>query len=277
MRETSVELDDIETGLLLEAIHRRYGYDFRGYARGTLERRLRRRLHGESVHTLSQLQGRLLRDPLVMARLLDDLTISVTAMFRDPAFFVALREGVLPRLHTYPFVRIWNAGCASGEETWSLAILLHEEGLLERSRIYATDLSEDGLGRAGEGSFPLAKMRDYTDGYIAAGGARAFSDYYRVEGERARFDPALGRGMVFARHNLASDGAFNEFDLIICRNVLIYFGRELQARVLGLFDDSLRPLGALALGGRESLVGTALNGRYAQIADGMPLYRKRGR
>jgi len=272
-----LELEDIETGLLLEAIHRRYGYDFRGYARGTLDRRLKRRIQGESVRTLSQLQGRLLRDPLVMERLLADLTVSVTAMFRDPAFFAALRRLVFPRLHTYPFVRVWNAGCATGEETWSLAVMLHEAGLLERTRIYATDLSEDALERAREGAFPLAKMRDYTAGYTAAGGSAAFSDYYRGDGDRARFDRALAERVVFACHNLASDGPFNEFDLVICRNVLIYFGRELQARSLSLFDDSLRPLGVLGLGGEESLAGTALRERYVSLEEGAALYRKRGR
>ena len=154
MTGATAELDEIETGLLLEAIHKRYGYDFRGYARSSLDRRLRHRAHDESVVTLSQLQGRILRDPHVMARLLDDLTISVSSMFRDPAFFAALRNVVLPRLRTYPYVRIWNAGCARGEEPWSLAILLHEAGLLERARIYATDLSEESLERASQGVVP---------------------------------------------------------------------------------------------------------------------------
>jgi len=273
----TAELDEIETGLLLEAIHRRYGYDFRGYARGSLERRLRRSVQGESVRTLSQLQGRLLRDPLVMERLLEDLTVSVTAMFRDPPFFGALRETVLPRLRTYPFVRIWNAGCASGEETWSLAILLHEAGLLARTRIYATDLNEEGLARARDGAFPLAKMREYTAGYIGAGGQRDFSSYYRVDGDRARFDPALVERALFARHNLVSDAPFNEFHLIVCRNVLIYFGKALQNRALGLFDESLHVFGALGLGRRESLAGSPGARSYERLVPGEQLYRKRPR
>jgi chemotaxis protein methyltransferase CheR len=271
----AAELEDIETGLLLDAIHRRYGYDFRGYARESLERRLHHRAQGESVRTLSQLQGRLLRDPHVMARLLDDLTISVSSMFRDPPFFAALRELVLPRLRTYPYVRIWIAGCARGEEPWSLAILLHEAGLLERSRIYATDLSEEALERARQGSFPLAKMREYTAAYIGSGGGREFSGYYWVDGDRARFDQALGARFVFARHNLATDGPFNEFDLIVCRNVLIYFGKELQMRALDLFDDSLHGLGMLGLGRQESLAGTRQAARFSPLVEGQQLYRKR--
>jgi chemotaxis protein methyltransferase CheR len=271
----AAELDDIETGLLLEAIHRRYGYDFRGYARSSLERRLRHRARGESVGTLSQLQGRILRDPHVMSRLLDDLTISVSSMFRDPPFFASLREAVLPRLRTYPYVRIWNAGCARGEETWSLAILLHEAGLLERSRIYATDLSEESLDQARQGVFPLAKMQEYTAAYIESGGQREFSTYYRVDGARGRFDPGVGGRFVFARHYLATDVPFNEFDLIVCRNVLIYFGKELQMRALELFDDSLHGLGMLGLGRQESLAGTRQAARFGTLVEGQKLYRKR--
>jgi chemotaxis protein methyltransferase CheR len=271
----TAELDDIETGLLLEAIHKRYGYDFRGYARSSLDRRLRHRARNESVVTLSQLQGRILRDPHVMARLLDDLTISVSSMFRDPAFFAAVRNVVLPRLRTYPYVRIWNAGCARGEEPWSLAILLHEAGLLERARIYATDLSEESLERASQGVFPLAKMQEYTSAYIESGGEREFSTYYRVDGDRVRFDPPLGARFVFARHNLATDGPFNEFDLIVCRNVLIYFGKELQKRALDLFDDSLHGLGMLGLGRQESLAGTRQAARFGTLVEGQNLFRKR--
>jgi chemotaxis protein methyltransferase CheR len=196
-------------------------------------------------------------------------------MFRDPAFFAAVREAVLPRLRTYPYVRIWNAGCAHGEEPWSLAILLHEAGLLERARIYATDLSEESLERASQGVFPLAKMQEYTAAYIGSGGEREFSTYYRVDGDRARFDPGLGARFVFARHNLATDGPFNEFDLIVCRNVLIYFGKKLQMRALNLFDDSLHGLGMLGLGHQESLAGTRQAARFGTLVEGQRLYRKR--
>jgi chemotaxis protein methyltransferase CheR len=182
---------------------------------------------------------------------------------------------VLPRLRTYPYVRIWNAGCARGEEPWSLAILLHEAGLLERARIYATDLSEESLERASQGVFPLAKMQEYTAAYIESGGEREFSTYYRVDGDRAWFDQALGARFVFARHNLATDGPFNEFDLIVCRNVLIYFGKELQRRALDLFDDSLHGLGMLGLGRQESLAGTRQAARFAALVEGQNLFRKR--
>jgi chemotaxis protein methyltransferase CheR len=266
--------EHIEVELLLEAVYRRYAYDFRGYARASLRRRLWRRAQLERVQTLSGLQERVLHDPLVMDKLLRDLSINVTEMFRDPAFFRTVREKVVPVLRTYPYVRIWNAGCSTGEETFSLAIVLEEEGLLERTRIYATDMNDDVLGHARAGAFPMERMRRYTENYLRAGGTGDFSRYYTVDGDRARFSRSLIEGSVFAQHNLAQDGSFNEFQLIVCRNVLIYFGRPLQERVHDLFGDSLVRFGVLALGHKESIAQGHAD-RYEVLDGPEKLYRRK--
>jgi len=264
----------IEVELLLEAVYRRYAYDFRGYARASLRRRLWRRADLEGLRSLSGLQERVLHDPMVMERLLRDLSINVTEMFRDPAFFRVVRQKVVPILRTYPYLRIWNAGCSTGEETLSLAVVLAEEGLLERSRIYATDMNDDVLARARAAAFPLEQMRRYTENYQRAGGAGDFSRYYSVERGRAVFSRSLTEGVVFAQHNLAQDSSFNEFQLIICRNVLIYFGRPLQERVHDLFLDSLVRFGVLALGHKESVVGSHEN-RYEVLDGPEKVYRRK--
>ena len=264
----------IEVDLLLEAVYRRYHYDFRGYARASLRRRLWRRAHEERVRTLSGLQEKVLHDPLVMERLLRDLSINVTEMFRDPAFFRAVREQVVPILRTYPYVRVWNAGCSTGEETFSLAIVLEEAGLLERTRIYATDMNDDVLQRARVGRFPLDKMRRYTENYHRAGGEGDFSRFFSVEGDRAIFRSDLMENAVFAQHNLAQDSSFNEFQLVVCRNVLIYFGRPLQERVHDLFLESLGRFGVLALGHKESVVASHED-RYELIDPAEKLYRRK--
>jgi chemotaxis protein methyltransferase CheR len=269
------ELERLELELLLEAIHQRYGFDFRGYARASLRRRLWRRADLEGLRSLSGLQERILHDPKSMERLLADLSINVTAMFRDPSFYVALRERVLPLLRTNPFNRIWVAGCSTGEEVVSIAITLHEQGMLERARIYATDMDAEVLARARAGAFPLEKLQEYTRNYLEAGGAEAFSAYYTATGDQAVFDPELLRDVVFAQHNLATDGSFNEFDLVVCRNVLIYFGRDLQDRVLVLFDQSLSRRGVLGLGRKETLHGTAVNARYEPLVEVEKIYRRR--
>jgi chemotaxis protein methyltransferase CheR len=268
------ELEGIELELLLEAIYQRYGYDFRGYARASLRRRLWRRADLEGLRSLSGLQERVLHDPGCLGRLLADLSINVTAMFRDPGFHLALRRQVLPELRTHPFIRIWVAGCSTGEEVISIAIALREEGMLERTRIYATDMDTDVLERARAGAFALDKVREYTRNYIAAGGNEAFSHYYSVTGERAVFDAELLRPVVFAQHNLATDHSFNEFQLILCRNVLIYFGRELQDRVLQLFHESLPRRGVLALGRKETLRGTAVEDRFEDALEAERIYRR---
>lgn len=274
-REGEVELERLELDLLLEAIHQRYGFDFRGYARASLRRRLWRRADLEGLRSLSGLQERVLHDPMVMERLLGDLSINVTEMFRDPGCHAALRDEVLPLLRTHPFVRVWVAGCSTGEEVVSIAIALREREMLGRALIYATDMDAAVLARARAGAFPLERIQAYTRNYIAAGGAESLSTYYTVSGSRAVFDPELLADVVFAQHNLATDGSFNEFHLVVCRNVLIYFGRELQNRVLELFDESMTRRGVLALGRKETLRGTVLEDGYEALVEAERIYRRR--
>ena len=268
------DLERVEIDLLLEGVYRHYGFDFRGYARGSIKRRLTRRMWGEGVKTISALQERILHDPAAMERLLLDLSINVTSMFRDPGFFKSVREKVIPLLRTYPFIRIWNAGCSTGEETYSLAILLKEEGLYDRTRIYATDINDIVLEKARSGAFPLDRMRDYTENYIKAGGSRAFSEYYTARDKQAHFSSALGENVVFAQHNLVSDRSFNDFHMIVCRNVLIYFDRELQSQVHGLFYKSLVNFGVLALGAKESVRFNPYETSYQELDADEKIFKK---
>jgi chemotaxis protein methyltransferase CheR len=270
----SENLERIEIELLLEAIHRRYGFDFREYAQASLKRRLWRRIHAEHLTSVSGLQEKVLHDPACMERLLLDLSINVTSMFRDPTFYTAFRDKAIPLLRTYPFSRVWVAGCSTGEEVYSLAILLDEEGLYERARIYATDINEAVIDRAKLGVFPLDKMQEYTQNYIRAGGKRAFSEYYSAAYDGAQFDRSLIRNVVFAQHNLVSDRSFNEFHAIICRNVMIYFDRSLQDKVHGLFHESLATFGVLALGHKESIKFTRFAESYEELDADERLYRK---
>ena len=268
------ELEQLEIELLLEAVYRRYGFDFRQYAQASLKRRLWRRAYAEGASSISDLQAKLLHDPQSMERLLLDLSINVTSMFRDPTFYVAFREKVVPQLHTYPFTRIWCAGCSTGEEVYSLAIVLEEEGLYERTRIYATDINESVLATARAGIFPLDKMQQYTQNYIRGGGKHDFSRYYLAAYEAAQFSKELTENVVFAQHNLAMDRAFNQFNVIVCRNVMIYFDKPLQDRVHKLFYESLEQFGVLALGHKETLSFTPLADRYEELDPVERIYRK---
>jgi chemotaxis protein methyltransferase CheR len=274
LAEERLDLESLEIQLLLEGVYRQYGFDFREYAHASLRRRVWRRVHAEGLATISALLDRVLHDEAVMERLLVDLSINVTAMFRDPTFFRAFREQVVPLLRTYPFTRIWVAGCASGEEVYSLAILLQEEDVYERTRIYATDINAAVLERARAGVFPLEKMKDYTENYIRAGGTHAFSEYYLAKYEGALFDRSLTENVVWAPHNLSQEGAFNTFHVIVCRNVMIYFDRSLQQRVHQLFHDSLERLGILALGHRETIRFSGFEDRYEAIDEAEKIYRK---
>lgn len=267
-------LERLEIELLLEAVYRHYGFDFRGYAYASLRRRAWKRIQAERLETVSDLQAAVLHDPEVLDRLLDDLSVNVTAMFRDPNFFLAFREKVVPLLRTYPFFRIWHAGCSTGEEVFSMAILLEEEGLYDRARVYATDMNERVLRQARAGIFPLERMQEYTDNYIRAGGRRSFSEYYTAGYDGALFDPALLRNVVFAQHNLVTDRSFSEFNAILCRNVLIYFDKSLQTRVHRLFYDSLAKFGVLALGGKETLRFSAFEECFEPLAPAEKVYRK---
>ena len=269
-----LETETLELQLLLEGVYRQYGFDFREYAPASLKRRVWRRVQGENAGSITGLLERVLHDPDVMERLLLDLSINVTAMFRDPTFYAAFRERVVPVLRTYPFTRIWVAGCSTGEEVYSLSILLHEEELYDRTRIYATDINETVLERARQGVFPLEKMKEYTENYIRAGGKRSFSEYYLAKYEGALFDRTLTENVVWAPHNLVQDRSFNTFNVILCRNVMIYFDRALQTRVHQLFYDSLDHLGILALGHKESIRFTGHESAYEDLNTAEKLYRK---
>jgi len=268
------DLENLEIDLLLEGIYRQYGFDFREYARGSIKRRLWRRIYSEGLESISGLQERVLHDVETMNRLLEDLSINVTSMFRDPSFYLAIRSKIVPLLRTYPYIRIWNAGCSTGEETYSLAILLREEGLHNKTKIYATDINETVLGVAKAGRFPLERMRDYTENYIRSGGKAAFSEYYATDGNGARFHEALTENVTFAQHNLVSDRSFNEFNMILCRNVMIYFDSSLQDRVHELFYSSLGMFGVLALGKKESIKFTRHADSYEEIDHVEKLYKR---
>ena len=268
------DLEKIEITLLLEAIYRQYGFDFRAYAFASLRRRVWKRIQIEALPTISALQERILHDRAVMERLLLDLSINVTAMFRDPDFYVAFRQHVVPLLRTYPFIRLWHAGCATGEEAYSMAILLQEEGLYDRARIYATDINEVVLQKAKEGIFGLDRMQEYTQNYLRAGGTRSFSEYYVAKYDGALIARSLLRNIVFSQHNLVTDHSFAEFNVILCRNVLIYFDKTLQARVHKLFYQSLVTFGVLALGNKETLKFSEHEQDYDPLDIREKLYKK---
>jgi chemotaxis protein methyltransferase CheR len=247
------DVQDLEIELLLEAVYRRYGYDFRNYARSTLRRRILNMVQEERLSSVSALQERVLRDAGALEQLTWHVAVNATSMFRDPACFLALRRTLIPRLRELPFFRIWHAGCATGEEVYSMAILLVEEGLYGRARIYATDMSASALEHARTGIFPLALMQEFTENYLHAGGTVPFSSYYAARYESAIFRRELRRNVHFAQHNLVIDRSFNEFHAILCRNVLIYFDAELQRRVHALLRGSLTSDGVLVLGRSETL------------------------
>jgi chemotaxis protein methyltransferase CheR len=266
--------ESLEIELLLEAIYRHYGYDFREYAAASLKRRVHNLLRFESLATISGLQERILHDPECLGRFLTALSVNVTAVFRDPEFFLTFRQKIVPILRTYPFLRIWHAGCSTGEEVYSMAILLQEEGLYDKCRIYATDMDEAVLKRAREGIFPLEAMKPYAGNYRKAGGTGALADYYTGAYGHALFRPSLRDNIVFSQHNLAMDSSFNEFHVILCRNVMIYFTKRLQERVHTLFYESLSPFGILGLGSKESLQFTPHERDFEQLEPGIRLFRR---
>jgi len=259
---------------LVDMIYERTGYDFRDYAPSSLKRRLKRQALNEGNIGLEELKTLIRHDSSAMLRLLVALTVHVTAMFRDAGFFQVFRDEVVPVLRTYPFLRFWVAGCSSGEEVYSLAILLQEEGLYSRSRIYATDVSDAVLDRAKAGIYPLASMQEYTRNYQKAGGRQEFVDYYTADSENAILRPGLKENIIFAAHNLASDASFNDFHVICCRNVMIYFNRTLQDRVNSLFTESLMTYGYFGLGRSESLRFSSQEDRYQPVSIKERIYRK---
>lgn len=268
------EREQVEITLLLEGLFQLYGYDFRNYAYASIRRRIWHRVNAERLPTITSLTAKVLHDRSAMTRLLADLTIHVTEMFRDPEAFLAFRRDVVPLLRTYPFIRIWHAGCSTGEEVYSMAILLKEEGLYDKTRIYATDMNERVLETAKEGVFPLERMQTFTRNYIEAGGKESFSNYYTAKYNSVKFQSELKSNIVFAQHNLVMDRSFNEFNVIFCRNVMIYFNKELQNHVHGLLFDSLSTFGVLALGTKESINFTRYADAYEELDPKNRLYRK---
>lgn len=258
-------IKDEEVQVLLTDLLDLYGYDFTEYSKASLKRRIQRLSTLDKFPSFAELRYRIKTDEGYLKRFVEEITVNVTEMFRDPSFYEVLRKEVLPVLATYPLIRIWHAGCSTGEEVYSMAILLKEANLLQKSLLYATDINPDVLETAKKGVFPLVQMKQYSENYILSGGKQDFSSYYSSRYDRAKFDSALSRKMIFATHNLVSDRSFNEFQLILCRNVMIYFDKELQDRVLQLFHQSLEPLGFLGLGSKETLRFSGIAPRYKQI------------
>ncbi len=266
MLEPSIVKDE-EVESLIKEVYDRYGYDFSEYSRASFKRRINRICLIDRFTSFAELRYTVLNDPEYLKRFIEEITVNVTEMFRDPYFFRALREKILPQLGTYPLIRIWVAGCSTGEEAYSIAILLKEANLYHKSLIYGTDLNPSVLEKARAGVFPLQQMKLYSENYMLSGGTKDFSDYYTANYDSVRFDKSLQQKLILSTHNLVSDSSFNSFQLIICRNVLIYFDRGLQEKVFRLFDNSLENLGFLALGAKETLRFSKLDKNYHQVDD----------
>jgi len=274
MPNEGIELTDQQVDLLLGDMIDRYGYDFTDYSRASFKRRVMRLMEQDRFLSFAEFRFRLVEDASYLTRFVEQVTVNVTEMFRDPYFYRALREEVLPVLGTWPVIRIWHAGCSTGEEVYSLSILLQEANLLHKSVQYATDINPSVLERARAGIFPLSQMKQYSENYILSGGRQDFSSYYIAQYNSARFDSALGKRIVLATHNLVSDGMFNEFQLILCRNVMIYFDKVLQDKVMHLFYDSLETLGYLALGSKETIKFTTVTDKFQQLGTRERIWRK---
>lgn len=267
-------IDNIEIDLLLEAVHRCYGYDFRSYARASLERRIRQFQSVMGIASIAEMIPRVLHDKEFFSRLARTFSISVTEMFRDPFVYRTVREKVAPILKTWPHFKVWHAGCATGEEVYSLAIVFEEEGILDRAIIYATDFNDEALGHAREGIYEISKLQEATRHYQQAGGKKSFSEYYHARYGAGAMDGALKANTVFSNHNLVSDGVFGEMHLVFCRNVLIYFNRELQNRALNLFTESLAYGGFLCLGTKETLRFTDAETLYGVVDEKARIYKR---
>ena len=258
-------IDDRDIEILLNDVHEKYGYDFSGYAMASFKRRINRIYIMDGYNHFSELLEKIKSDPKYFQRIVEEITVNITEMFRDPHFYKFLRTEVLPILATKPFIRIWHAGCSTGEEVYSMAILLQEANLLKKSIIYGTDLSPHVLDLAKKGVFQMRMMQQYSENYIASGGQKDFSNYYIANYGFAKFNESLSEKMVFSQHNLVSDQSFNEFDMILCRNVLIYFDKDLQDKAVELFDNSLSKLGYLALGTKETIKFSSVSKRFSQM------------
>ena len=258
-------VNDDEVDILLNDLLEIYGYDFTDYSRASIKRRINRLFELDKFPSFAEFRYHLQTEPPYLKRFIEEITVNVTEMFRYPLFYKTLRTQVLPNLGNYPFIRIWMAGCSTGEEVYSMAILLEEANLLHKSLLYATDLNPDVLEKANRGIFPLSQMRQYSENYILSGGKKEFSSYYTASYSLAKFNSQLKTKMIFSTHNLVSDHSFNEFQLILCRNVLIYFEKELQSKVFNLFNDSLEPLAYLALGSKETLRFSSIEKKFKQL------------
>ncbi|MEO5333400.1 MAG: protein-glutamate O-methyltransferase CheR [Magnetococcus sp. YQC-5] len=272
--EASVEIQDLEMRLLLETMLLRYGYDFRHYTHASLKRRLLQCLSVCNMAHISDAIPKIIHDRTFLDQLIYAMSVTVTECFRDPPFYRVLREQVIPILATYPFINIWHAGCATGEEVYSMAILLQEEGLYNRARIFATDINDKSLHQAKEGIYTIQNMEEYSKNYLESGGKRKLSDYYHTKYDLARMHTSLRENIVFAAHNLATDTVFSETHLILCRNVLIYFDKKLKDRALSLFGESLVHGGFLALGTKESLKFTAIENSFTPVSQEWRVYQK---
>jgi chemotaxis protein methyltransferase CheR len=258
-------ISDEQVEILISDVLEQYGYDFTGYSRASLKRRLLRLYALDKQVSFAEFRYKISNDSIYFRRFVEQITVNVTEMFRDPWFYKALRDKVFPNLATYPFIRIWLAGCSTGEEAYSMAIVLKELNLLHKSLIYATDINPTVLEKAAQGLFPLSQMKQYSENYISSGGTKDFSSYYNASYSLVKFDADLKEKMIFSTHNLVSDHSFNEFQLILCRNVLIYFDRDLQFKVLQLFDNSLEKLGYLSLGTKETTDFSPISKRYKRL------------
>lgn len=267
--------ENIETELLLRAIYLKYGYDFSNYSRSSIKRRVRKRLLASGMNSISEMQHRLLNDRLFFEELLNDLSINVTEMFRNPPFYLVLRNRVIPALAARDHLKIWHCGCSTGEEVYSAAILFQEEGVYEKTRFYATDFNEKVIAKAKKGIYPLNIMKSYTNNYQKSGGTGSFGDYYTAMYNNAIIDSSLKNNVLFSDHNLVTDSSFGEMDMIVCRNVLIYFSGELQDRVIRLFNESLVPGGFLCLGSKESIRFSTISSEFEDFNAGHRIYRKK--
>ncbi|HEX6226941.1 MAG TPA: protein-glutamate O-methyltransferase CheR [Chryseolinea sp.] len=272
--EQSVALTDSQVDIILTDLMDIYGYDFTNYSRASLKRRILLLMSNDRFPSFAEFRFRLRTDGDYFNRFVEKITVNVTEMFRDISFYKTLRHDILPLLAARPLIRIWHAGCSTGEEVYSMAILLHEANLLNKSLLYATDINPAVLDKVRAGIFPISQMKQYSENYILSGGKKDFSSYYTAQYNAVRFEEYLGKKIVMATHNLVSDGSFNEFQLILCRNVLIYFDKPLQDRSLRLFYNSLEMLGYLALGSKESLKFTEIQQHFKQHESGEKIWRK---
>jgi chemotaxis protein methyltransferase CheR len=268
------EIADEEVELLLNDIVTAHGYDFTSYSTASVKRRINRLFILDHFRDFEDFRNRVLHDKNYIRRFVQEITVNVTEMFRDPLFYKLIREQVLPVLATYPFIRIWHAGCSTGEEVYSMAILLKEAGVMHKSLLYATDINPGVLDQVTRGIYPLRSLRQFSENYILSGGKKDFSSYYTAKYDLAKLDDELRSKMIVSTHNLVSDRSFNEFQLIICRNVLIYFNKTLQDKVLDLFDNSLEPRGFLALGSKEQIKFASIGKKYEQLDPKEKVWRK---